>query len=563
MAFEQGQLPENEAFISLGKEIMGKRVGVPLAIKIVASLLRTKASENEWRSFKSYELSKITQEEENDISSTLKLSYDHLPSYLKQCFTYCKLFPKDYVIDVETLIHLWAAQGFIKLSNRKQHVKDVGQEYFMELLWRSFFQDVKKDELGNIACCKMHDLMHDLATSVVGTESTMLTSSKENIGEKVRHVSFDLVDLLSNLEDSSRELPILMIKGMRIRTVLALSVGIELGKFTSNALISNLNYLRTLDLSKLDLSVVSHSIGELKHLRYLDLSKNKDIEFLPHSITKLLNLQTLKLSGCDSLKELLQGIKKLVNLRHLNTNCTKLTHMPLGLGHLTSLEMLTRFVVKKGGFKASSYSWCKKKQARFGGGLSELKELSNLGGSLWIEKLGHGEDDMLECKATNMKEKQHLEELLLWWKWDDGESECYDEMSLEGLQPQPHPNLKSLWLCYFMGVRIPSWISSLTNLVHLRLSSNNRLQHLPALNQLPFLKFVYILNMKALEYISDEDIASNLLGGSTYSSSKTPFFPSLSSLILDECPNLKGWWRNSDDDVNEPHHLLLPSFPPF
>nr|POE81841.1 hypothetical protein CFP56_08168 [Quercus suber] len=38
--------------------------------------------------------------------------------------------------------------------------------------------------------------------------------------------------------------------------------------------------------------------------------------------------------------------------------------MPLGLGHLTSLEMLTRFVVKKGGFKASSYSWCKKKQAR-------------------------------------------------------------------------------------------------------------------------------------------------------------------------------------------------------
>ena len=277
----------------------------------------------------------------------------------------------------------------------------------------------------------MHDLMHDLATLVAGTESTMLTSSKENIGEKVRHVSFGLEDLLSNLEDSSRELPILMVKGIRIRTILALSVGIELGKFTCDALVSNLNYLRTLDLSKSDLSVVSHSIGELKHLRYLDLSKNKDIEFLPHSITELLNLQILKLSGCDSLKELPQGIKKLVNLRHLDTNCTKLTHMPLGLGHLTSPEILTEFILKKGGFKASSYSWCKKKQARFGGGLSELKELSNLGGSLWIEKLGHGEDDMLECKATNMKEKQHLEELLLWWEWDDGESECYDEMSLE------------------------------------------------------------------------------------------------------------------------------------
>ena len=48
------------------------------------------------------------------------LSYDHLPAHLMQCFSYCKLFPNDYKINVETLIHLWAAQGFIKLSNPKQ-----------------------------------------------------------------------------------------------------------------------------------------------------------------------------------------------------------------------------------------------------------------------------------------------------------------------------------------------------------------------------------------------------------------------------------------------------------
>lgn len=85
-----------------------------------------------WRSFKNYELSKITQQEENYISSTLKLSYDHLPAQLKQCFAYYRLFPKDYKINVETLIHLWAAQGFIKLS--KQRAKGAGREYFMELI---------------------------------------------------------------------------------------------------------------------------------------------------------------------------------------------------------------------------------------------------------------------------------------------------------------------------------------------------------------------------------------------------------------------------------------------
>ena len=61
VAFEQGQLPENEAFVSLAKEIVEKCVGVPLAIRTIASLLRTKALETEWRSFKNYELSKITQ----------------------------------------------------------------------------------------------------------------------------------------------------------------------------------------------------------------------------------------------------------------------------------------------------------------------------------------------------------------------------------------------------------------------------------------------------------------------------------------------------------------------
>ncbi|KAK4551362.1 hypothetical protein RGQ29_032385 [Quercus rubra] len=497
VAFEQGKLQENEVRISLGKEIMGKCGGVPLAIRTIASLLSTKASENDWRYFRSSLLLEITQEEgkENDILSTLKLSYNHLPSYLKQCFAYCRLFPKDYKIDVTTLINLWAAQGFIKLSDSKQRVEDVGREYFMVLLRRCFFQDVQKDEYDIISYCKMHDLMHDLAILVAGMESTMLTSSGEYNDKKVRHVSFDL-------EDSSRKLSIFNIKGLKIRTIL-----------------------------------VASRVWE----------------------------KLVKLKECLSLKELPRGLENLVNLRHLDiSGCYRLTHMPLGLGHLTSLEILTMFVVRQGGSKASSCGWYKKKQGRSGGGLSELKELSNLGGRLDISGLGHGEDDTVECKATNMKDKQHLQHLTLYWddKWDDGETECYDEMSLEGLQP--HPNLKSLLLSYYMGVRIPSWVSSLTNLVSFKLYYNKRLPHLPSLNQLPFLKVVFLGGMEALEYISDEDSVSNVLGASSSSSSsKTPFFPSLSSLEIWECPKLKGWWRNSDDDDdNEPHHLLLPSFPP-
>jgi hypothetical protein len=59
---------------------------------------------------------------------------------VKQCFAYCRLFPKDHKIDVDKLINLWAELGFIKLEDPRKRVKDIGKEYFMELLWRSFFK---------------------------------------------------------------------------------------------------------------------------------------------------------------------------------------------------------------------------------------------------------------------------------------------------------------------------------------------------------------------------------------------------------------------------------------
>ncbi|XP_059439281.1 putative disease resistance protein RGA4 [Corylus avellana] len=117
IAFEKGQEPENSRIVAIGREILEKCLGVPLAIRTIASLLHSKNPETEWLSFKNNELSKMSQKE-NDILPTLKLSYDQLPSHLKHCFAYCSLLPKDYKIDRSTLIKLWIAQGFVKLSDQ-------------------------------------------------------------------------------------------------------------------------------------------------------------------------------------------------------------------------------------------------------------------------------------------------------------------------------------------------------------------------------------------------------------------------------------------------------------
>lgn len=64
------------------------------------------------------------------------------------------------------------AEGVLGLSTDNQFLEDAGNEYFISLLSRYFFQDVIYNGEGNIVKCKIHDLMHDLTESVAGTGCT-------------------------------------------------------------------------------------------------------------------------------------------------------------------------------------------------------------------------------------------------------------------------------------------------------------------------------------------------------------------------------------------------------
>uniref|UniRef100_A0A7N2LA91 CC-NBS-LRR protein n=2 Tax=Quercus lobata TaxID=97700 RepID=A0A7N2LA91_QUELO len=531
MAFEEGEEEMNASLLEIGKEILKKCAGVPLAIRTIGGLLYFKKTEMEWLSFSINELSKIRQNE-SDILPTLKLSYDHLPTHLKQCFAYCSLFPKDCEINRSSLINMWMAQGFITYD-KKQCPEDVGHEYFMDLLWRSFFQKAREDEFGNISEFKIHDLMHDIAIQVMESEGTIIYPKEKDIDEKTRHVSFG--DTLH----SSLEIPISLYKSRRIRTFL---LPCQRGYVTSNldsstfsAIVASFKFIRLLDLHNMGIKIIPSSIKKLKHLRYLDLSKNEDIEMLPNSIVKLYNLQTLKLSECEKLKELPRDINKLVNLRFLEIDgCSGLTHMPNGLGQLTNLQTLSRFVMSEGRIDSVPRSY---------GGLKELGRLNELRGNLSIENLNQVKDVVLEYKDANLKEKQRLHRLdLNWVEEDTDETGVVCDMSaVEALQP--HINLKALRLNRYGGVIFPHWLVTLTNLVQFELCSCNKCKYLPPLDQLPSLKIIHLERLDSLEYISNSE--------RDYSDSL--FYPSLETLYIWECPNLKGWWQGRRDS--------FPSFP--
>ena len=211
MAFKKEQETVDPNLEAIGMEIVENCQGVPLAIKTIGRVLYFKNTKDEWSYIKNNELTNVTQSK-NGVLPVLKLSYDHLPSHLKCCFAYCSLFPKDYLIDKLTLIQLWIAQGFIQSPEENLQLEDVANEYFMDLIWRSFFQEAKEDEGMNMKF-KMHDLIHDLAQLVSRIECALVDSNAKNVNEKVRHLSFPYYKVSFFAENLST-----LIKANKIRT---------------------------------------------------------------------------------------------------------------------------------------------------------------------------------------------------------------------------------------------------------------------------------------------------------------------------------------------------------
>jgi Leucine-rich repeat (LRR) protein len=542
MAFKDGEEPKNPKLVEIGREIVKKCARVPLAIRSIGSLLSFENSEAKWSEFQTKKLYEINQQD-IDIFPILKLSYDHLPPQLKQCFAFCSLFPKDSIIEVEVLIQLWTAQGFIHSSDS---LEDVGREYFMDLLWRSFFQDIRRNKYGDIECCKMHDLIHDLAQSVAGVECLISNPDAVKVVERTRHVAFDS---LNSLWDISAPL----LEANRLRTLLLrppvhafLMPKLDCNRQVYDTLITSFKCLRSLNLSDSYIQEVPNSIGKLKHLRYLNLSWNYHIKLLPTSITILQNLQTLILEHCRGLKELPKDTRNLISLRHLALDgCLRLTQMPHGLGKLTDLQTLSFYILGK---KESSVPKQK-------GGLSDLNGLDELRGSLRIKGLEHLRYSPLEDTAANLERKQYLRILELEWdpfyieaSYDSDEAIANDEQLLQNLRP--HLNLKELSIEGYAGVRFSGWVSSLSNLVSITIRNCKWCQQIPPLDRFPFLEYLSLENLSALEYISNDasDVSSS----------------SLQSLSLRGLPKLRGWWRMREAVTTEhEQNYNLPLFPSF
>ncbi|XP_031248245.1 putative disease resistance protein RGA3 [Pistacia vera] len=423
----------NKEFEEIGKKIVKKCKGLPLAVKTLGSLLHFKRKFEEWENVLNSEIWELEVVEER-IFPPLLFSYYDLSSILKKCFSYCAIFPKDYVIWKDELIKLWMAQGYLK-SKANKDMELVGEEYFENLAMRSLFQDFKRSEYdGSIIGCKMHDIVHDLVQFLSKNECFAIevesgASPQSDISyERVRHL----------YARSSSSIPRSILNPKKLHSFV-----VERAYFYETDLsryFEQLTCLRTLNLCNCyGFYKIPKGIKYLVHLRYLKLNWNDDIETLPEVLCDLYNLQTLDVTDCGKLRKLPQGIGKLVNLRHLLIGGTRsLRYIPKGVERLSCLKTLNKFVINgdyDDGNKACT-------------SLDSLKNLK-LGPSLELELVNVRDSNAL--KLANFQSTNNLLHLTLSFRIQCKERRGNEEnvMIIEALQPPP--NLEKLRIEYFEG----------------------------------------------------------------------------------------------------------------
>ncbi|XP_021902050.1 disease resistance RPP13-like protein 4 [Carica papaya] len=176
--------------------------------------------------------------------------------------------------------------------------------------------------------------------------------------------------------------------------------------------LSKAKYLNVLHLGRWQGSSKNHievtnteflrTLGDLKHLRYINLQGISRIHELPLLISSLRHLKILDLRACHNLEKLPSGISMLENLEYLDmSECYLIGNMPVGLAALTKLQVLKGFVI--GNPTANGH--CK---------LSQLTKLSNLR-KLSLNIYESMADYIAEYELEHLRSFNQLRSLTVAW----------------------------------------------------------------------------------------------------------------------------------------------------
>ncbi|XP_031100823.1 disease resistance protein RPP13-like [Ipomoea triloba] len=193
---ENASKSRDAKFEIIGRPIVEKCKGLPLAIFVVAGLFSKLNTLNEWENIAKALESSTTTTIAATCSKVLSLSYNHLPHHLKACFLYLGIFPEDYEINANELSRLWSAEGLAKASEN-ENFDVVAERYIQELMDRNLILVSKWSCCGRkIKVFGVHDLLHAFCVKEAEKEN-LLHVVREN-GSDFRQRCFRWVSIQSS-----------------------------------------------------------------------------------------------------------------------------------------------------------------------------------------------------------------------------------------------------------------------------------------------------------------------------------------------------------------------------
>ncbi|KAM3281304.1 disease resistance protein RPP13 [Capsicum chacoense] len=307
----------------LARDMVDKCGGLPLAIVVLSGLLSHKKDLEEWQQVKDHLWHNITEAGTSQISHILSLSYNDLPTELRQCFLYFGIFPENQVVHSDNIIWLWMAEGLVPRGETR--MEDVAEGFLNELIRRNLIQ-VRHTFWGKVTECRIHGLLRDLVVKKA------LEINFFGIYDPINH-SISPLCLRHAIHGEAQKYLSLDLSKTKLRSVMFLHPD-----FSNTNLIKFHKVFQHLYVLYLENHSVSDElpdvIGSLSQLKFLRVT---DISTLPSSIGKLKNLQTIHVNDYGQLCQLPPETVDLINLRHLVAPYSK----PLKrVSKLASLQVL-------------------------------------------------------------------------------------------------------------------------------------------------------------------------------------------------------------------------------
>ncbi|KAL5716139.1 hypothetical protein ACHQM5_017868 [Ranunculus cassubicifolius] len=302
---------------NIARDVAKECSGLPLAILAIASAMRGKKTDGEWRvALRDLrESTKWIVNMEDKVIARLKFSYNYLgDDILKSCFLYCAFYPEDWRIDTEELIDHWIMDGLIHGRSIEDEL-DQGHIVLNNLKSSCMIEDNSEYDSDGVLDdnVKIHDLIRDMSLLITNVNPRFMVKAGADLEI--------LGDDVEWLEDSEK-------------------VSFMHSHLHEILISPKCSEMRTLLLNgNPSLHYITHGFFlQMQGLRVLNLSKT-GVKSLPESISVLMNLHVLDLSWCEKLKVLF-SVEKLQSLRVLRLGHSAIEELPYGMEALVNLERL-------------------------------------------------------------------------------------------------------------------------------------------------------------------------------------------------------------------------------